>query len=241
MRGFADIHTHILPGVDDGAADLAEALQMVQMAWQDGTRVLFLTPHYRGDYMNGTKQDIRDAFTALRQSVAAEWPQMQLYLGSELCFEVELTEKLQAGKAMPLADSRYVLVEFPFELLRFQMLSGLAELVNCGYTPIIAHAERCGSFYRYPDMIDEVLELGALLQVNAGSVMGQRGFHLKRFCHKLLKSQKVHFVASDAHNTGTRPPLLKLCYDRVCKKYSREYARNIFAENVQAVIENRPL
>ena len=241
MKGFADIHTHILPGVDDGAADLEQALQMVRMAYQEGTRALFLTPHYQGTYFNGTKQSMETAFSEFSQTVAAEVPQMQVYLGSELCFEVELTEKLQRREACTLGNSRYILLEFPFELLRFQMISGITELVRCGYVPIIAHVERCGIFYQYPGLIDEVLKAGALLQLNADSVMGKQGFWVKRFCHKLLKARKVHFIASDTHNTTTRPPCLKKCYDRVCKRYGHQYAQNIFMGNVQAIVENRPL
>lgn len=238
MKGFADIHTHILPGVDDGAADMAEALQLAHMAWQEGTRVLFLTPHYQGGYIKNTKQEIQEAFLEFSRAIREELPEMQVYLGSELCFEVELAEKLLQGDAFPMGNSRYILLEFPFELLRFQMLSGITELINCGYTPIIAHAERYGIFHGCPGFIDELQEIGVLFQINADSVMGKHGFWQKRFCHSLLKNNKVHFIASDAHNTRMRPPMLKLCYDRVCKKYGREYARKLFWENAQAMMGN---
>jgi len=241
MRGFSDIHTHILPGVDDGAVDLEEALQMVRMAWQNGTRVLFLTPHYFGHYLKGTKQDIQDAYSAFCRQVSAEFPDMKLYLGTELSFEVEAAEKLANGEILTLNHSRYVLLEFAYSILRFQLVSGVSELIRWGYTPIIAHAERCGNFYQFPELMDELLEMGALVQLNADSVMGRNGFFVKRFCHKLLKAQKVHFIASDAHNTQNRQPVLQSCYERVCKKYGREYARKLFADNIQAVIENRPL
>lgn len=241
MKGFADIHTHILPGADDGAADMAQALQLVRMACQNGTRTLFLTPHYRGDYLRGNKQDLQNTFSALCQQVAAEFPDMKLYLGTELCYEVEAAEKLLSGEILTLNNSRYVLLEFAYSMLRFQIQSGVLELINCGYVPIIAHAERCGTFYRFPGLLDELLEMGALMQVNADSVMGKCGFSAKRFCHKLLKGQKVHFIASDAHNISTRKPVLKLCYEKVCKKYGKSYADKIFIENAQAVTEGRGL
>ena len=207
MRGFADIHTHILPCVDDGAVDVAQALEMARMAWQNGTRVLYLTPHYHGQYWHCTNQELANIFGEFRQQLAAELPEMQVFLGSELCFEVDLAEKLQNQEVFTLGQSRYILLEFPFELLRFQMISGITELVRCGYVPIIAHVERCGVFYQCSDLLDEVLESGALLQINAGSIMGERGFGIKRFCHKLLKSKRCILL----HQMPTIPVDVPLC------------------------------
>ena len=238
MNGYVDIHTHILPGVDDGAANIQEACLLVRMARDHGTKVLFLTPHYRGDHTEYSTEQLREMFSQLQALVAEEMPDMQLCLGMEIRFSGEVPEKLQEGEILSLNGSSFVLLEFSRQALRSQILLGVKEILRYGYTPIIAHAERCDTFRRFPDLIDEVRNLGAYIQINADSIMGAHGFAVKRFSHKLLKSWKVHFVATDAHDSQMRPPLLNGCFLRVCKKYGQDYAAQVFFENARQIVEN---
>lgn len=239
MKGFADLHTHILPGVDDGAANLRDARELVRMAWANGTRTLFLTPHYRGIYRKNTPSDLREIFCAFSQVVREEFPDMRLYLGNEVHYESAAPSKMAEGRVLSLNNSDYVLLEFSTVSLRSQVITGVAETLRHGFTPIIAHAERYEAFRSEIALADEVLDMGALIQLNANSVMGAQGFSTKHFCHRLLKEGKVHFIASDAHDAKTRPPLLRDCYLAVRKKYGAEYAAELFFDNVETVIENR--
>lgn len=239
MNGFTDIHTHILPGVDDGAADTQKACELVRMAWQNGTRTMFLTPHYRGEYKENTPVWLQETFSLFCQLVASELPDMKLYLGNEIYFETDVPEKLLAGEVLSLNGSQYVLLEFRAGSLRSQIVTGVSEAIRYGFTPIIAHAERYDIFRKDITLTDEVLKMGALIQMNADSIMGVHGFSVKRFCRKLLKEQKVHFIASDAHDSKKRPPHLRDCFLKICKKYGQAYAVRLFYENAQAVIENR--
>ena len=236
MNGFIDIHTHILPGVDDGAADIQEACQLVRMAREDGTKVLFLTPHYRGDYDNCSAEHLQKIFSQLQEAVAEEMPDMRLCLGAEIRFDGDVPEKLQQGEVLSLDGSRFVLLEFSRQALRSQILLGVKEISRYGYTPIIAHVERCDTFRRFPELVDEVRRLGANVQINADSVLGAHGFAVKRFSRKLLKGGKVQFVATDAHDSQKRPPVLNKCFVWVCKKYGRDYAAQIFYENASEMI-----
>jgi len=239
MMGFTDIHTHILPGADDGAQDMSEALKMVRTAWKNGTRTLFLTPHYRGKFVSNSPRWHRENFEIFRLMVREEFPNMRLYLGSEVYYQVEASDKLLAGEIMTLHNSRYVLLEFSSVSSRSQVVLGVSEILTCGFIPIIAHVERYKIFRTDPGLTDEVLEMGCLIQLNADSVMGKQGIQVKNFCHKLLKAEKVHFIASDAHDVQNRPPILQDCFLRVHKKYGQEYAARVFYENAQAIIENR--
>ena len=237
MNGFADIHTHILPGVDDGAADIREACELVRMAWQNGTRTIFLTPHYRGKYKENSPGWLRENFSLLSQFVAEELPDMKLYLGHEIHFENDVTEKLLKEEILTMNGSDCVLLEFRTCALRSQIIMGISEITRCGFTPIIAHVERYDIFRTDPTLTDEVLNMGAHIQLNADSIMGAYGFSVKRFCHKLLKARKVHFVATDAHDRKKRPPLLQSCFLLICKKYGQDYAARIFYKNAQAFVE----
>lgn len=232
-----DIHAHILPGVDDGASDLQEAIALCRLAWENGTRAIILTPHYRGTY-KAPPAVLQAAYTALCQALGRELPRMSLYLGNEICFYNGIGQQIENGQVLPLCNSRYVLLEFSPTVFRAQITTGIAECLTAGKVPIIAHAERYDVFRQDRSLSDDVIKLGALLQVNADSVMGRRGLGVKRLCHKLLKGEKVHFIASDAHDRNHRPPVLLPCYNKICKKYGEKYAKRLFWRNPRAIIEN---
>lgn len=239
MNGFTDMHTHILPGVDDGAQDLSQSLRMLRKAWDNGTTAVVLTPHYRGKFKQHTPDMLKENLAWLQEMVASELPDMQLYLGQEIAYENEAPEAMYQGKALCINGSQYVLLEFQTNSLCSQITNGVTETIRNGFVPIIAHVERCNAVRKDPDFPDELLHMGALLQLNADSILGKNGFEIKRFCHKLLKNRKVHFVASDAHDILHRPPVLRECFLRVHKKYGEEYAVLLFSGNAQAVIADR--
>lgn len=234
---FIDIHTHILPGVDDGAQNMEEALELLRLAWENGTGAMILTPHYRGKFKKNTPEQLMGIFEELSRQAAKQFPGLRLYLGNEAGNEHELSDKLLSGRVLTLAGTRYVLLEFAEQCYRSRVLSSVLDLVNSGYIPIIAHVERYDIFRKHGSLAEEVIDMGALLQVNAESIMGSQGFALKRYCRKLLKKGRVHFVASDAHDPEERPPLLRDCYEWVCKRYGSDYARAIFAENAKVVLQ----
>lgn len=239
-KRFIDIHTHILPGVDDGARNMEEALQLLCMAWKNGTGAMVLTPHYRGKFKKNTPEQLYAIFQELSVQVKEQLPGMRLYLGNEAGNEHELSDKLLSGRVLTIAGTRYVLLEFAEQCYRSRVLSSVMDLVNSGYIPIIAHVERYDIFRKQGALAGEVTEMGALLQVNAESIMGSQGFALKQYCKKLLKRGMVHFVASDAHDPEERPPLLRDCYEWVCRHYGSEYARAIFVENAESVLRECP-
>lgn len=238
MNGYVDIHTHILPGVDDGAEDMSQALAMVRMAYKNGTRTLFLTPHYRGRYKKNDPQRLSETFDFFCEMVKQELPGMKLYLGNEIYYEQEAPDRLSAKRILSMNGSRYCLLEFQPGSLRSQIVIGVSEMVRNGFVPIIAHAERYAIFRKDKTLVDEVLEIGALIQLNADSIMGKHGLGVLMFCKKLLKEQKAHFVASDAHNEKDRPPLLRDCWWKVYKLCGKEYAVKLFHDNAQWIIEN---
>ncbi len=233
------MHTHILPAADDGAQNMADAMRMVRLAWKNGTRTIMLTPHYRGAYKTNTPQWHRENLDIFRRMVADEFPDMELYLGSEAHYEIDLPDRVMAGDVMTLNESRYILLEFSSISLKSRIIAGVSEMISCGLVPIIAHADRYEAFRATENLADEVLEMGALIQLNADSVMGKHGAQVHAFCHRLLQEEKAHFIASDAHDVEHRPPQLRDCFLSVHKKYGQEYAAQIFCTNARAVIENR--
>jgi len=239
MNGFTDIHTHLLPDVDDGAQGIADALKLVQMAYENGTRTIILTPHYRGKYKENDPGWLTEVYDMFCTMVAEKLPDVKLYLGSEVHYEADAPKKLSRKKILSMNQSRYVLLEFSTKSVRSQVINGVMEMVQYGFTPIIAHAERYEIFREDSSLTWEVLEMGALIQLNADSVMGKHGRRVKAYCAKLLKAEKAHFIATDAHDSKMRPPLLRKCYMYVYKKYGERYASELFGDNAQAVLEDR--
>ncbi len=238
MNGLTDIHCHILPGVDDGAADLSGGLEMVRLAYEDGIRTLLLTPHYRGRFKHDPAY-LQEQFARFQQAVP--YPDMTLYLGCEAHWEADLPDALSEGRVLSLHGSDYLLLEFDPTTLASQVVQGVSEILRCGYTPIVAHAERYDAFLKNRQLLDEVTYMGGLIQLNADSVMGKYGFVIRQFCRRALKNRRVHFIASDAHDAKARTPSLKKCYSWVCKKYTEAYAARLFHGNAQVVLENELL
>ena len=236
--GFIDLHTHILPGVDDGAKDMDTALQLLEMAWENGTGTVVLTPHYRGRYKRTTPRELQEIFEELSRRAAERLPGMRLYLGHEAANEHDLSDKLLAGEVLTLAGTRYVLVEFDERCYRSRVLSSVLDLVNSGYIPIIAHVERYEIFRKTDSLAAEVISMGAMLQVNAGSVMGKLGLGVKLYCGKLLRRGQVHFIASDGHDEKRRPPVLRACYEHIRKRCGKTYAGALFAGNAEKILND---
>lgn len=239
MEGFTDIHTHILPGVDDGAHDLSQALNLTRMANKDGTAAIFLTSHYRGRYRRNSPAWLRETADMFRQAVDENGLEVELYLGSEVHYEDGVMDKILRGEILTMNDSDYILLEFSAASLSSAVRTGVDAAVNAGLVPIIAHAERYDCFRKNKALAEEVCGMGALIQLNADSILGKHGLGVKLLCGRLLKEQLVSFVASDAHDASERSPLMYRCYQQVLKKYGKDYAAQLFWKNGRAVIENR--
>ncbi len=241
MTGFVDIHTHILPGVDDGAFSEENALQMLKLAQEQGTRTVVFTPHYRGKFRKNTPELLKERFRSFSEIAAIEVPLMQLYLGQEVYYDPEAVEALAEGRALSMNGTSHVLLEFSQSTTQEQIRKGVEAIWFYGYRPVIAHAERYDALRRSDKLLSEILECGAWIQLNADSILGRYGADVKRFCHKLLKKQQVSFIASDAHDTQVRPPVLRECFLYVHKKYGGEYAHRLFYDNPMAMLENEDI
>lgn len=219
--GFVDIHTHILPGVDDGSPDYETSVQMLQDAYANGTGTVVLTPHYKRGYTCGSADGIRARFAEFQNYIAEKLP-VTLYLGTEAMYEMDLPQKLLDGEVLTMADSAFVLVEFRPSVSQDYLFNGIFSLTQCGYVPILAHVERYECLKK--EQIPELIELGARIQVNVGSVMGAFGFRAKHFCRSILKAGYVDYVASDAHDTARRTAQLRQCAQYLEKRFGDEYA-----------------
>lgn len=239
-----DIHTHILPGVDDGAENFKEALEMLRIAKSNGTTDLVLTPHYlvrdnRSDRLS--KKDIITRFNTFKEAAEAQCPGISLYLGAETFAVSNIEDVLDDDGLITVNNTKYVLLEFGFNDFLPRTLKITEALSQNGYIPIIAHPERYSFIQHNPRDIIKYLEQGAILQVNTCSLAGYNGSLAQDVALSFLENGLVSIVASDAHSTYQRVPDLSETYSFVSANFSSDYAEDLFYENPITVIKGKRL
>ncbi len=230
-----DIHCHMLYGVDDGAEDRQISVAMLKDAAKQGISAVILTPHYRQGMFKYPLEEIRAAYEDLYSE--AEKLGVMIYLGCEYHADSDTGENLKNGRCLTLADSDYVLVEFKYESSIGFIRNTLNDLLAHGYTPVIAHAERYGPFIKEPELLRQMRDMGVMVQINAGSVLGREGFKTKRLCKRIIKEHLVDIVASDSHNMTDRKSRMKECFDYIAKKYGEERAERLLRTNPGKILE----
>ena len=236
--GFADIHCHMLSGVDDGAQTIKEMIRMAQMAMSEGTDVVCFTPHSGVFGQDIDLEILKSAFAEATVHMKKLFPHMRFYLGSEIFYSCDAPNKLHNGSYLPLNESRYVLVEFSSALDAFIIKSGVKFLKMAGYTPIIAHIERYQEVFRRKDVLRDLKNMGALIQVNSRSILRRNIFGVYK-CNHLLKEGLIDIVASDGHDTTRRPPSMHTCYEYISRNFGKSYADRLMKITPRLVLANR--
>lgn len=231
-----DIHCHILPKVDDGPESVTESIKILKEMKKQGILNVIVTPHYRPEMFEPSMKRVIYSYRHLRD-IAYDMG-ISMSLGCEYYRNEKLIEHMDNRMRPTMAGGRYILVEFSMNDLFPTIRNYVYEILTHGYKPIIAHAERyfcCQNL----DRIRELREMGALIQLNAGSVIGEEGWKIKKFCLELMKKDLVDFIASDTHNIGDRKLNLKKSASYVLNKMGKQYAERIFFNNPLNVLKNR--
>lgn len=241
MKTYIDIHSHILPGVDDGAKNIEESMKMLRMAANDGIADIILTPHNKSKRHSAHFFRTAEYAEILRIRLAQENINIKLYVGNEAYYRSGLVWEIEEGRAYTLAGSRYILIEFnPLDNYDY-IRNSINEVLMGGYYPVLAHVERYRNVCSKKNAVTELIEMGCLIQVNAGSIMGKFGFGTKQFSRKLLKQRQVHFVATDAHDTKRRTPYLSDCAEYISSEYSESYSRKLFHDNPGCILQDKEI
>lgn len=239
MERYIDVHCHILPGVDDGAADIRETREMLNIAYKEGIRCIIATPHFHPDRGKTEPKVLRERLKLVREEAARIDERFLVFLGTEIYFGQDIPELLKRKKVLSMNRRQFVLVEFsPSDSFTY-IKQGIQQLQMCGYQVILAHIERYTSITEDVGLAEELFQMGALIQVNAGSIIGDSGRTAKKFVKELLKEELVFCVGTDAHSSGKRAPRMKKAAGYVRKKYGEEYARRIFYSNALQMLRRR--
>ena len=229
---MVDIHCHILPDVDDGAEDMAEALEMARMAARCGVTDLVATSHFRGDTVGMDRMVLLySQFRRLEEALLRENIPLRLHPGAEILCSWKTVELAREGQLLTIGDTDYVLCEFPFDGNYSDMDEILAGIAEAGYRPVVAHPERYGAIQQEPRRIQRWFRKGYVIQVNKGSILGSFGDRVQDTALWLLEMGFVHLIASDAHSCRRRTTDLSLLRNRMLERYPGGFVRLLLTEN----------
>ncbi len=239
-----DIHSHILPGVDDGSGSMEESLEMAEAAVRGGTRLMVTTPHcnIRGHYENYEDSGVcRDAFLRFRSALEAEEIPLKIVRGMEIYGVGDVRRMIDERRLISLNHTGNYLIEFPFDMHPDEMTDGLYMVFAAGGVPVLAHPERYYCVQDSPELVYYWMEEGVLTQVNMGSFLGVFGRREERTAATLLDHGLITCLASDCHGVRRRSPDMREAVDYIRERMSDDVAGRLFYENPRAILTGQPV
>ena len=233
-----DLHCHLLPGIDDGAKNLAMSLDMAGRACADGITTTVCTPHILPTVYENEGPEIKTAVTSLQQSLATAGIPLRLLSGADVHMVPDLVSGLKQGRILTLAGSRYLLLEPPHHVMPPQFDDCIFRLQSAGYVAILTHPERLSWIEAQYASIRRMVYKGVWIQLTASSLTGRFGRRPRYWAERMLDEGLCHVLASDAHNVSTRPPHLASAWATVEQRLGTAEATNIFRIRPRGVIDN---
>lgn len=260
---YVDIHSHILPGIDDGAKDDVMFADMLQTAKNSGVGCIIATPHYISHSFENTFDRVQkcldelcgkdhvgtvanvdentDGNVAIRLGNRFEKiiKGMLIYTGAEIFIDPFVLEKLKSGIIPTLAGTSFVLVELPSAFLPPHADDFFYDLQLCGFKPVLAHPERCRYFFENEEYFCQLINRGVFFQINSLSIIGMNGKTVQNAALKLIKNGFCHYVASDSHTSGNRNfHTLKKAFEFLSSTYEQDDISRLFCLNGQLLLRN---
>lgn len=225
---MVDIHSHVLPFVDDGSKNLSDSVALIKDEIKNGVDKIILTPHNKSGHFEASKEEILSAFENLNSEVKKINLNAKLYLGQEVYVDDKFYDKLKNGDYITVNQSKYILVEFNY-YMETDIIRHVDAIIKLGFIPIIAHVER----YVYFDWstLYDLKMMGALIQVNASSIAGTSGKRMQEIVLSAIREGFIDFVSSDIH-VG-RKSFIKKAYKKVARALGKDIAQNVFELNAE--------
>ena len=237
-----DLHAHILPGVDDGAKTIKDAIEMARVAAQQGTRAILATPHRKDVTENLSIEHVGDLLDEVTARLRSEGIDLSVLLGMENHLDTELPYETAAGRALSMNGTKYILVEMPFFGRPKLIEDPLARIQSDGLVPVLAHPERIEAFQKDPLLLASFVERGMLSQITAGSLLGHFGAWTRDFTNELLRRRLAHVIASDTHTpTGPRSPMLRPGVEAAAKIVGQRRAQAMVEDTPKAILDGLPI
>jgi len=235
-----DLHTHILPGIDDGAKNWEESLQMCRFAQKEGITTIACTPHIMSGIYDNNREKILLTTGKLKEKLKQENINLKVVPGAEIYLSSDIIKQLEDKIALTINDTgKFLLFDFPMKWIPSFTKDVLFQLQLRGITPIIAHPERNIKIIQEPNLIYQLVKQGALIQISSPSILSYLGRKTRKICEKLITHNLVHLVASDIHSPGQF--FLQQSRETISGWIGEEKASNLFTKNPQKIIHGETL
>ena len=236
-----DIHTHLIPNVDDGSESIEETLRLARAAVDEGIRHTILTPHHNRYWITNEKEDV----IQLTKQVADEIKQAGIPLTVSACQEIRMNDEfldhLFSDRYLSLdGNGKYYLVEFSWQTMPPFAHEYLEKMIEAGITPVIAHPERQRPFIDNPNYLREFIDMGCISQVTATSISGGYSEEIRQTAHEMMEANLIHTIASDAHNMTTRPFNMTTALNILDEEFGQEY-REYLVGNAERIFNGEPV
>lgn len=232
-----DLHSHILPDLDDGSQSLQESLAMARMAVESGVTAMAATPHCT----DARAEEVYKTWKLLRQALRENKIPLKLFPGMEIYGTENTLQLLQEGKLFTLNGSRYPLIEFSFHSSGDRETRILRSLCKAGLRPVVAHPERYSYVQYDPEIINRWQRMGCLLQINRGSLLGRFGTRAQEIAVELVERNFAAVVASDAHSPQMRTPWMEDIRNLLSREFSPACARTLLLDNPRRILKDDPI
>jgi protein-tyrosine phosphatase len=233
-----DLHCHMLPKIDDGPKTLDESIAMAKIAVHDGITVLACTPHiYQGVY-NNTAEKIKEATAAFQKVLDRKKISLKLVYASDTHIHPNLIEEIRLGNVPTFNGGRYLLLEPTHHIAPIGFEAYVIKMLEEGFVPIITHPERLSYIEKFYDVMTRLVQKGAWMQITASSFSGRFGEKAKKFAIRFLVDGKIAIIASDAHDSKHRPPILSQAFLSASKVLGEDEARRLVLDRPSAVLDN---
>lgn len=231
-----DIHSHILPNIDDGAKNINETYNLINEAKKIGFKGIILTPHYIEGYYEKTSDEIEKMVENIKKNTNIE-----LYIGNEIYISENISELIKDKKASRINGTNYILFEMPREIEPMNLYNIVYEMLSHKYIPILAHPERYTFIYKKPEIILDLIEKGVLMQANYGSIVGIYGKKAKIMVKKFLKNNMIHFLGSDVHTEKTIYPRIPEIINEINSLIGEEKQITLTKINPELMLKNKQI
>ncbi len=231
-----DIHSHIIPSIDDGSKSIEMTLEMLEGAQKDGINQIVATPHYIRGYAEENISRVKKWVEYINSIVKKNNMNINIYCGQEIYFTNNILDDYFQNNIGTINGTRYMLIEFPMHKMDDEIFEKIYELQIRDIIPIIAHPERYEYFIEKPFMINEFIKEGYLFQMNSGSISGRYGKNVKKTSELFLRNNIYNFIGSDAHNNFDRNMMIRADLELTYKK--NRHIRNIVEESSISLMKN---
>ena len=229
-----DMHSHILPKIDDGAKYIEETYKLIKEAENSGFEAIITTPHYMEHYYEANEAQRKEIINELQSNI-------KLYIGNEIYLSENIIKLLEQNKASTINNTKYVLFEMPMNAKPMNLYDVVYELLQHKFIPILAHPERYIFVQKEPQIICDLIQNGVLMQANYGSIIGEYGTKAQTIVQAFLRNNMIHFLGTDAHKSNTIYPKIPQIINKLEKLIRKEKVEELSTINPKLVVENKEI